>query len=94
MPDQTRESRPAGNGTAITNNEVATSSLAHAAIVRHDDTSPFALVLAGVARRRVFFNLPAAERALGRARDRGEDAAHLELVRLQLVATIGRDADV
>lgn len=57
--------------------------------VRQDDTSPFALVLAGVARRRVFFNLPAAEKALARAHHRGEDDAHLQLVRLERVATIG-----
>ena len=91
LPDiQTVERRPAGAASGADGLETIVPQIGSR---RQHDTAPFALVLAGVARRRVYFGIPAAEKAVVRAQARGEQGAHLELVRLQVVATIGGDSD-
>lgn len=87
--------RPAGNGThsedqaggrstAILSQGAPSTSVEREALRRFADA--YAVLVVGKAtRRHVFFNLPAAERAVDRALSRGDDAA-LVLLRLVPVA--------
>lgn len=87
---QTVERRPAG---AASGADGLGTSVTDPAVVRHDDdaaevffrTSYAVLVRGASVRRHLYFNLPAAERAVRRARDRG-DRAELLLVELVPVA--------
>ncbi|MFH5822271.1 hypothetical protein [Georgenia sp. AZ-5] len=87
---QERESRPAGNGTATRNNIAgqATTTLAAIPSTGEDSTAAeffrdsYAVLVRGkTVRRHLYFNLPAAERAMKRAAAQG-DRASMVLVRL------------
>lgn len=92
--------RPAGNGTATQENiaRQAIPILAAAADIDHDDAPAavffrdcYAVLVRGKSvRRYLYFNLPAAERAVRRAAARGHRA---ELVLVKLVPVDSRHLD-
>ena len=95
LPDLTHgEGRPATNGTALKAPNISRSSISQAAGVRHDDdaaevffrTSYAVLVRGKSVRRHLYFNLPAAERAVRRAHSRGDRA---DLLLVELVPVVG-----
>ena len=95
LPDLTHgEGRPATNGTALENPTNPAPSLSDLVEVRHDDdaaevffrTSYAVLVRGKSVRRHLYFNLPAAERAVRRARGRGDRA---DLLLVELVPVVG-----
>jgi len=95
-----RESRPAGNGTATQESIAGQAPLTipRAADNRQDDSpsamffrESYAVLVRGKSvRRHLYFNLPAAERAVKRARTRGDRA---DLVLVKLVPVDSRHLD-
>lgn len=94
MPEQTNESRPAGNGTAIkitggrsaddsTDLEALTARADHALLVTR-------VIRGGKVRRRILLSLDAAERAADRAEAAGHPAT-ITLVRLLPVGHVDLD---